>query len=76
MRPWYHLEVSASALNAPPAMLEFLAEGSGTGFLQKKWVPDGLLGAPFLPGLILSSASSGVLESGYNKNMSGTARPT
>jgi hypothetical protein len=26
-------------------MLEFLAEGPGTGFLHKKWVPGGLLGA-------------------------------
>ena len=30
----------------PPASLEFLPEGPGTGFLQKKRVPGGLLSAP------------------------------
>jgi hypothetical protein len=30
---------------SPPEILEFLAEGPGTGFLHKKRVPGGLLGA-------------------------------
>ena len=38
--------VTARFCDLPSAMLEFLAEGSGTGFLHKKRVPDGLLGAP------------------------------
>jgi hypothetical protein len=32
--------------DSPPAILEFLPEGPGTGFLHKKRVPGGLLSAP------------------------------
>ena len=68
MRPWYHLEVSASALNLPLAITKVFAGGGAgeSGFLQKAgspaFSPSYPAGSPHLPSCFSLLFGSGKLD--------------